>query len=81
MICKDSHAQKIINLTNQQIISLTTNDVLVLEDTTNGIPYINVISGSLDSLFYKVSNNKFYMEKLNVNYWLKFQKKLSTKYK
>lgn len=78
MICKDSHAQKIINLTNQQIISLTTNDVLVLEDTTNGIPYINVISGSLDSLFYKVSNNKFYMEKLNVNYWLKFQIKNTT---
>jgi hypothetical protein len=68
-------AQNTIHLSSQQTVSLSTNDIFIFEDSTNLITSINVISSGLDSLFRKVPNNKFYSEKLNTNYWLRFRLK------
>ena len=73
VINTELYAQKIIHLSNQETISLSSNELYVFEDSTNLIPNINVISGSLDSLFKKVADNKFFSEKLNTNYWLRFR--------
>lgn len=69
----DAQAQQIVELNDKNQIQLFTNEVYIFKDTSNNISFSDIMSGKFDSKFVKFSDDKFYTESLNVNYWLRFK--------